>query len=319
MPPSSAATPLPNPIVVDCDPGIDDAVALLLAAASPDLATLSAITAVHGNVPLAATARNAQRIRALAGCYDVPVHAGCPRPMTAASLNAAHVHSDDGLGGVTLDDGPGGLAGEHGVDTLIRLGMAGHTVVAVGPLTNVAVALIKRPDLADVLPRLVVMGGGLDRGNVTPLAEFNIFADPEAARAVLTATDWPSASRPVVFPLDATRQAVVTTEWIDDLAASGGPICRAAAAMLSFYDRAVGARHGGVHVHDAMALAWTLRPDLFDVRPARLEVMTDSGAARGRTVADFASTAPGADIVVEVNAPAFLDWLRDRLMGLDAR
>lgn len=310
--------PVATDIVVDCDPGIDDAIALLLAIACPDRVSLSSITTTHGNVGLALTARNACKLRTLAGRPDVPVHAGCPRPLTAPLHDAAHVHGGNGLGGVDLPDGEGGIAAGHGVDALIAEAERGRTLVAVGPLTNVAVALIKRPDLAGRWPRVVIMGGGVNRGNVTPAAEFNIFTDPEAARTVLTTTDWPASGRPVLFPLDATHQALLGPEWIAELAASGGPVCRAAAAMLGGYETPSTAAQGGKCVHDAMAVAWTIRPDLFDTRPARVDVVTDSGAARGRTVADFASSEPTADIVIEVDAPAFTAWLLERLASLDA-
>ncbi len=253
-------SPPSTPILIDCDPGIDDAVALLLAFSCEEAVSVSAITAVAGNVGLATTARNARRVRELAGHDHVPVHAGCSGPLVAAPHHAAHVHGADGLGEVELGDGKGGLAVEHGVDALIRLAgdTAPPTVVAVGPLTNLAVALVKQPDIADRMPAPVIMGGALDGGNVTPLAEFNIFADPEAARRVLTTTSWPAAARPVVFPLEATHRALVTPAWIDRLAGEGGAICRSAADMLRFYNAAVGGKYGGVHVHDAMAVAWTI-------------------------------------------------------------
>lgn len=310
--------PAPTDIVVDCDPGIDDAIALLLAIACPDRVSLSSITTTHGNVGLALTARNACKLRTLAGRPDVPVHAGCPRPLTAPLHDAAHIHGGNGLGGVDLPDGEGGIAAGHGVDVLIAEAERGRTLVAVGPLTNVAVALIKRPDLAGRWPRVVIMGGGVDRGNVTPAAEFNIFTDPEAARTVLATTDWPAKARPVLFPLDATHQALLGPEWIAELAGSGGSVGRAAAAMLGGYETPSTAAQGGKCVHDAMAVAWTIRPDLFDTRPARVDVVTDSGADRGRTVADFASSEPTADIVKEVDAPAFAAWLLERLVSLES-
>ncbi|MFX4222854.1 MAG: nucleoside hydrolase [Thalassobaculum sp.] len=312
------ADPTPTDIVIDCDPGIDDAIALLLAIACPDRVRLSSITTTHGNVGLALTARNACKVRALAGRPDVPVHAGCPRPLTAPLHDAAHIHGGNGLGGVELPDGEGGVAAGHGVDALIAEAERGRTLIAVGPLTNVAVALIKRPDLAARWPRLVIMGGGVAAGNVTPAAEFNIFTDPEAARTVLTTTDWPKDALPVLFPLDATHQALLGPDWIADLAAAGGPVCRAAAAMLGGYETPSTAARGGKCVHDAMAVAWTIRPELFETRPVRLDVVTDSGASRGRTVADFASAEPTADIVTGVDAQAFIAWLQERLISLDA-
>ncbi|SDF67855.1 nucleoside hydrolase [Thalassobaculum litoreum] len=322
----------PTDIVIDCDPGIDDAIAILLAAACPQQVRISALTATHGNVGLALTARNACRLRSLAGLPEVPVHAGCPRPLTAPVHDAAHIHGGNGLGGVELADGDdghaegrgghaegrGGLAEAHGVDALIAEAQRGRTLVAVGPLTNVAVTLIKRPETAARWRRLVIMGGGVEKGNVTPQAEFNVFTDPEAARTVLTTTEWPVAARPVLFPLDTTHQALLSPDWIADLAATGGKVCRIAAAMLGGYDTPSTAAQGGKAVHDAMAVAWTIRPELFETRAARIDVVTDSGAARGRTVADFVSIEPTADIVTGVDAPAFIQWLKERLASLDA-
>ena len=317
-PSPSARTAAPADIVIDCDPGIDDAIAILLAAACPQQVRLSALTATHGNVGLALTARNACKVRALAGIPQVPVHAGCPRPLTAPVHDAAHIHGGNGLGGIDLPDGEGGIADGHGVDVLVAESRRERTLVAVGPLTNVAVSLIKRPETAAGWRRLVIMGGGVERGNVTPQAEFNIFTDPEAARTVLTTTEWPATARPLLFPLDATHQALLSPRWIADLSASGGEVCRIAAAMLGGYETPSTSERGGKAVHDAMAVAWTIRPELFETRAARIDVVTDSGASRGRTVADFASTEPTADIVTGVDAPVFTDWLMERLVSLDA-
>lgn len=135
---------------------------------------------------------------------------------------------------------------------------------------------------------------------------------------MLTTTLWPAEARPVLFPLDATHQALLSPAWIADLAASGGTVCRTAAAMLGGYETPSTAERGGKAVHDAMAVAWTIRPELFETRPARVDVVTDTGPSRGRTVADFASSEPTADIVTGVDAPAFIDWLKDRLVALDA-
>ena len=316
-PTAAAADFLPADIVIDCDPGIDDAIALLLAAACQERVRMSAITATHGNVGLDLTARNACKVRTLAGVPQVPVHAGCPRPLTAPMHDAAHIHGGNGLGGIDLPDGEGGLADGHGVDALIAEAKRGRTLVAVGPLTNVAVSLIKHPETASQWRRLVVMGGGVAKGNVTPHAEFNIFTDPEAALTVLTTTEWPADALPVVFPLDATHQALLSQEWIADLAATGGDICRTAAAMLGGYATPSTADRGGKAVHDAMAVAWTIRPELFESRACRIDVVTDSGAERGRTVADFASTEPTAEIVTGVDAPAFIAWLKECLVSLD--
>lgn len=307
--------PAITPVLIDCDPGIDDAIALLLGFACPEALRVEAITTVAGNVSLVHTTRNARRVRALAGRSDVPVHAGCPRPILAPPHHAAHVHGEDGLGGIGLIDDEGGLAARHAVDALAdrTAGSDPLTVVAVGPLTNLAMLLVKRPEVAERFGRVIVMGGGLARGNVTPLAEFNIFADPEAARIVVEA-----GLRPLVFPLDVTQQAAVTKADLERLSEGGGRITEAAVAMLRFYLEAVGARHGGVHIHDAMAVAYAIWPELFEVRAARLTVVTDTGDERGRTVADFGTGEANADIAVAVDAATFTDRLFDRIHALDA-
>lgn len=300
----------PRPLLIDCDPGIDDAIALLLAFSMTEALHVTAVTAVAGNVPLANTSRNACRFRGLAGRPEVPVFAGCPRPLVAQPYFATEVHGADGLGGVPLPGEPGGLAAQHGVDAIVEQLAArpGLAIAAVGPLTNVAVALVKRPDIAERIGKLVIMGGGLAIGNVTPAAEFNIFADPEAARTVIEA-----GLRPVLVPLDATHQAPVTTAAIEELAACGDGVAPQAAAMLRAYHGNVGTERPGTYVHDAMAVAVLIWPELFDLRPVRLSVVTDAGPERGRTVADFASREPNADVVVEFDADAFLNRLLERL------
>lgn len=304
---------MPVPLLIDCDPGIDDAIALLLAFASPEAVELTGITTVAGNVSLASTSRNATRIRGLAGRPEVPVFAGCPRPLLAQPVYADHVHGVDGLGGVPLPGEGGGLAAGHGVDAILEQAAARDrlAVAAVGPLTNLAVALVKRPAVARRIDTLVVMGGGLARGNVTPAAEFNVFFDPEAARTVIEA-----GLRPVLVPLDATHSAPVTAAMIDELAACGEGVAPEAAALLRAYHGNVGTDRPGAYVHDAMALAVLIWPELFERRPARLAVLTDAGPERGRTVADFASAEPNAEVVVGLDAPAFLERLFERLRGL---
>ena len=304
--------PHPRPLLIDCDPGIDDAIALLLAFSMPEALEVTGITTVAGNVSLTSTSRNAMRVRGLAARPEVPVFAGCPRPMLAQPVFADDVHGVDGLGGVDLPGESGGLAARHGVDALVEqtADRSGLAVAAVGPLTNLAVALVKRPEVARRIDTLVVMGGGLAHGNITPAAEFNVFFDPEAARTVVEA-----GLRPVLVPLDATHSAPVTAAMIDELAACGEGVAPEAAALLRAYHANVGTDRPGAYVHDAMALAVLVWPELFERRPARLEVRTDAGPERGRTVADFASSEPNAEVVVGLDAPAFLERLFARLRG----
>lgn len=306
----------PRPLLIDCDPGIDDAVALLLAFSMPERLRVTGVSTVAGNVPLSSTSRNAMRVRGLAGRPEVPVFAGCPRPMLARPVFAGGVHGADGLGGVALPGQPGGLAARHGVDAIVEQAAVhpGLAVAAVGPLTNLAVALVKRPEVADRIDTLVIMGGGLARGNVTPAAEFNIHFDPEAARAVLEA-----GLRPVLVPLDATQSAPVAPAMIDELESCGEGVAPEAAAMLRAYHANVGADRPGAYLHDAMALAVLVWPELFELRPARLTVVTDAGPERGRTVAEFTSSEPNADVVVGLDAAVFLERLFERLRAFPRR
>jgi purine nucleosidase len=302
----------PRPILIDCDPGIDDAVALLLAFSMPEALEVTGITAVAGNVPLAATERNARSIRGFAGRPEVPVFAGCPRPMMAAPRAAGDVHGMDGLGGVRLPGEAGGLAARHGVDAIVEqvADRPGLAVAAVGPLTNLAVAIVKRPDILNRIGTLVIMGGGIAKGNITSAAEFNIFVDPEAARTVFEA-----GLRPIVVPLDATHRAPVTAVMIDELRRCGEGVAPEVGRMLEAYHGNVGRDRPGAHVHDAMALAVLIWPELFEIRPARLSVVTDSGPERGRTIADFDSAEPNAEVVIDLDASLFLERLFGRLRG----
>ncbi|MCR9176480.1 MAG: nucleoside hydrolase [Alphaproteobacteria bacterium] len=295
-------------VLLDCDPGIDDAVAILLGLASPEISFVG-ITTVAGNVDLGCTTENALRVAALGGGLDIPVYPGCPKAILGAPPPAAHVHGNDGLGGVRLE--PGGMAqAEHGVQALLRIPgeVEDLSLVAIGPLTNLAVMLTQEPEVAGRIGRTVIMGGGIDGGNVTPAAEFNIHFDPEAARAVFE-----SRLRPVLVPLDLTRKAAVYEDWIDRLRAVGTPVARSASGMMDFYLEAVRHRGLGMIIHDATALAVEIWPELFDVRPARIQIVTDHGPERGRTRVDFDSSEPNGSVAVDLDAPTFTARLFERL------
>ena len=301
----------PKPVLLDCDPGIDDAVAILLGLASPEIA-FQAITTVAGNVPLSATSANALKIRTLAGRSDVPVFAGCPKAFLGAPPEAKHVHGGDGLGGVALPS-EGTLEPGHAIDTLLSVPetVDDLSLVAVGPLTSLGVLVTLRPEIAKRVARTVIMGGGIEGGNVTPHAEFNIHVDPEAARAVFE-----SDLNPILVPLECTRKAAASGEWIAKLKAVGTPVASASADMLSFYFDAVKHREQGVIIHDATALAVEIWPELFDIRQARVEVVTDHVPERGQTRVDFDSAEPNGSVAVDVDGPALLDRLFERLSSL---
>jgi purine nucleosidase len=224
-------------IIIDTDPGQDDAVAILLALASPEELDVLGIVAVAGNVPLAHTERNARRIVELAGRPEVPVYAGCIRPMVRALRTAEHVHGRTGLDGADLPDPKVPLQVKHGVDFIIDTLRAAEpgsvTLCTLGPLTDIGVALVKAPDIAQHVREIVMMGGAyFEVGNITPTAEFNIFVDPEAADVVM------KSGIPIVMsPLDLTHRMLTTRERLDAFAALGNKSGRTVSGLLSFSER----------------------------------------------------------------------------------
>ena len=227
----------PRPVIIDCDPGQDDAVALLLALASPDDLDVLGITCVAGNVPLELTQRNARTIVALAGRPDVPVHAGCPRPILRPLVTAERVHGKTGLDGYDWDEPATPLADGHAVDfivaTCLAAGDRAITLCPLGPMTNIAQAIVQAPAILPKLREIAFMGGAaLGPGNVTASAEFNIYTDPHAAQIVLG-----SGVPLTMFGLDVTHQAITTPARHRAIRAIGSPVSDAVSGMLSFYDR----------------------------------------------------------------------------------
>jgi purine nucleosidase len=297
-------------VVIDCDPGIDDAVALLLAFASPEEIDLRAITTVAGNVPAKLTEANARRIRDLARRPEVPVYAGCTRPLLRPLVVAEHIHGESGLDGGDLPPAAGKIALGHAVDRMIEevMGAPGEvTIVAVGPLTNLAMAIVKCPELVEQAADIVVMGGAAGAGNVTPHAEFNFYVDPHAARIVFEA-----GAVPVMHGLDVTRKARADEDWLAGMVALGSDVGRAVAGMLSFYGKS-----GGAGLHDVLAVGWLLWPELFTARPARVEIITDDVPEIGQSRVTFgAPDAPDTEVVTDIDAPVFLRRLAERLARL---
>jgi purine nucleosidase len=298
-------------IILDCDPGIDDAAAILLALASPDELEVLAITAVAGNVALELTERNARALVELAGRREVPVHAGCAGPLHGPPITAEHVHGANGLGGVVLPEPVRPLAAPHAADAIVEIVQAAKpgevTLVAVGPLTNLAVALRKEPRLAERLRRVVLMGGARDLGNVTPAAEFNIYVDPEAAAIVF------NAGVPItMFGLDVTHQVRLTAARLDRLVRQGP----AAAALARMFAPAVAKSPA---VHDACPIAWLIEPALFAGRSCRVEIETEGRWCRGRTVVDWharTAAAPNAEVMAEADEAGFFALFTERLARL---
>lgn len=306
-----------TPLLLDCDPGIDDAVAIILACASPELDLLG-VTTVSGNAGLEHTTRNARRLLALAGRPDVPVAAGAPRPLVRAQpARAAYVHGDDGVRGVPLPEPAAPLDPRHAV-TLLADTVAGSaepvTLVAVGPLTNVALFYALHPELAARLGGLVVMGGSVGAGNVTPAAEFNTWADPEAAYRVLTDPGLPGPVPTALVGLEVTFAVPVDESAVRRLATGGAP-GRAVAAMLGgaveFYHRT--RRTTSVAVHDAVAVVRVLRPDLFTARPATVSVDCTDGPGRGGTAVDLATPSSWLSVTTDVVAASVADLVVTRV------
>jgi purine nucleosidase len=306
---------MPRAIIIDTDPGIDDAVAILLALASPELLVLG-LVAVAGNLPLAATARNALSILELAGRPEIPVHAGCPRPISRTTIAAEYAHGEGGLGDLVLPPPALTLRPEHGVfyliDNLRQAAPHSVTICALGPLTNIATALVAAPDVAAGIAELVVMGGASHgAGNMTPAAEFNIYADPHAAALVFD-----SGLSITMMPLDVTRSMLSTAGHIAPIRALGTR-CGAAVAELIGPRRALG--QPPMAMHDACVIAYLLAPDLFRGRAANVAIETQSPLAMGMTVVDWQGLGgrkPNAKVIETVDADGVYRLLAERLARL---
>ncbi len=311
----------PRKIIIDTDPGQDDAVALLLALASPDELEVLAVTAVAGNVPLALTARNARSVRELAGAGHVPVHAGCDAPLERGLVTAEHIHGKTGLDGADLPEPTLPLASMGAVEAIVhhvrREPPGTVTLCPLGPLTNVATAFRHAPDIVARLDGIVLMGGAyFEVGNITPAAEFNIYVDPEAAAEVFA-----SGADITVLPLDATHKALVTEPRLRAIAAIGTPVARAVAGWLDFYQRFDLEKYGGqgAPLHDPCVIAHLLEPDLFAGRRINVEIETVSDLTRGMTVADWwgvTARTPNARFVGHVEAEGLFRLLTERLARL---
>jgi purine nucleosidase len=307
-------------IIIDTDPGQDDAVAILLALASPELDVLG-ITAVAGNVPLALTARNARVICDLARRTDVPVFAGCDRPLTRPLVTAEHVHGKTGLDGADLPDPVIPLQDAHAVDFLIdtlrREPPGSVTLCTLGPLTNIATAFARAPDIVPRVAEVVAMGGAyFEVGNITPAAEFNIYVDPEAAAAVLA-----SGVALTIVPLDVTHKALTTRARVEGFRALGTPVGHAVAGWTDFFERFDMAKYGseGAPLHDPLVIAYLLAPDLFTGRHVNVEIETEGRFTLGMTVADWwhvSGRPANAMFLGDVDAPGFYALLTDRLSRL---
>ena len=305
-------------IIIDTDPGQDDAVAILLALGSPDEVELLGITTVAGNVPLALTQKNARIVCEVAGKIDVPIYAGYDAPLERPLVTAEHVHGKTGLDGPELFEPTLPLTEGHGVDfiidTLRNNPAKTVTLCTLGPLTNIGAAFRKAPDIVDRVQEIVMMGGAyFEVGNITPAAEFNIYVDPEAADIVFK-----SGLPIVMMPLDVTHKALATKPRVQAFRDLGSRTGIFTAEMLDFFERFDVEKYGseGGPLHDPCVTAYILKPELFSGRYVNVEIETQSDLTLGMTVADWwgvTDRKPNAMFMSELDADGFFDLLTERL------
>lgn len=305
---------MPRPIIIDTDPGQDDAVAILLALTSDELDVLG-ITCVAGNVPLDLTQTNARKICELAGRADMKVFAGADRPMKRDLVTAEYVHGQTGLDGPDLPAPTMPLQDQYAVDFIVETCLAGRvTLCPLGPLTNIALALERAPEIAEQIEEIVLMGGGFfEGGNVTPAAEFNIYVDPHAADIVFR-----SGVPITVMPLDLTHSALTSRARVAAFEALGTAPGKATAELLDFFERYDAEKYGsaGGPLHDPNVIAFLLRPELYQGRHINVEVETKSELTMGMTVADWWGTSgrdANATWMRYVDDAGFFDLLVERI------
>lgn len=308
-------------IIIDTDPGQDDAVALLLALGSPDELEVLGLTAVAGNVPLELTARNARIVLEAAGRKDIPVYAGCDKPIARPLVTAEYVHGATGLDGPELFEPTFPVQEKNGVDFIIdtlRAEPEGTvTLCTLGALTNVATAFARAPDIIPQVKELVMMGGGyFEGGNITPAAEFNIYVDPEAADAVMK-----SGVPIVMMPLDVTHKVLTTKDRVAKIAALGTSVSKFVVDMLEFFERFDIEKYGsdGGPLHDPTVIAYLLKPELFTGRMCNVEIEVSSPLTLGMTVVDWWQVTQrphNAMVMGGVDADGFFELLTERLAKL---
>ena len=305
-------------IIIDTDPGQDDAVAILLALASPDEIEVLGITAVAGNVPLSLTEKNARIVCELAGRPDIPVYAGCDRPLKRKLVTAEHVHGKTGLDGPDLPEPEIKLQEKHGVDFIIDTIMQepenSISLCPLGPLTNIASAILKQPKIVSRIKKIVLMGGAyFEVGNITPAAEFNIFVDPDAAKIVFEA-----GIDMVVMPLDVTHKALVTEKRNEAFRQLKSPVGIAVAEMTDFFERFDKEKYGssGAPLHDPCVTAYLIDPKIFSGKNINVEIETKSDLTLGMTVADWwgvTDRKANTFFVGDLDSDKFFSLLTERL------
>ncbi|SDX10722.1 nucleoside hydrolase [Litoreibacter albidus] len=308
-------------IIIDTDPGQDDAVAMLLAFGSPEEVDVLGVTAVAGNVPLPLTEKNARIVCELAGRTDTKVFAGCDAPMSRKLVTAEHVHGKTGLDGPVMPDPTMPLQDQHAVDFIIdtlRAEPAGSvTLCPLGPLTNIAQAFERAPDVIERVQEIVLMGGAyFEVGNITPAAEFNIYVDPEAAKIVFG-----SGVPIVVMPLDVTHKALTNRNRVEAFRALGNEAGRMVAEWTDFFERFDKEKYGsaGAPLHDPCVIAYLIKPELFSGRHVNVEIETASELTLGMTVADWwrvTDRKPNAMFMSDIDAEGFFALLNERIARL---
>lgn len=308
-----------RPIIIDTDPGQDDAMAILLALGSPELDVLG-ITCVAGNTRLPAVIRNARIICELGNRREVPIFAGCDRPMVRDLVTAEHVHGPTGLDGPVWDEPTMPVQEQHAVDWLVETLLAATepiTLCPIGPLTNIAMALVREPGIIPNIREIVSMGGGyFVGGNVTPAAEFNIYVDPHAADVV-----YRSGVPLVAMPLDVTHKALMTRAWIADMGQIPGTLGSHVAAMLNYYQKFDIDRYDefGGPVHDPATIAYLIRPELFAGKDCFVQVETQSDITMGMTVVDYwgaLGRESNCTWMHEVDSDGFFALMHERIQSL---
>ncbi|WP_181703670.1 nucleoside hydrolase [Chthonobacter albigriseus] len=311
----------PRSIIIDTDPGQDDAVAIMLALGHAEALDVIGITAVAGNVGLPLTAKNSLKLLELAGRTDIPVYAGASAPLMVPLETAEYVHGETGLNGWTFPEPTTALRPEFGPDFIVEAVMSrppkSVTLCPLGPLTNIALAMAKEPRIADRIDKIVLMGGAqIEGGNVTPTAEFNIYVDPHAAARVFN-----SGAEIVVMSLDVTHQALIKRAWLNELAGLGTKCSEAFVGLLSFYERYDEEKYGsdGGPLHDPTTIAWLLKPELFKGKFVNVEIETTPGLCFGQTVVDRWSVTKrpkNATWITHVDADGFFDLILDAFRRL---
>jgi purine nucleosidase len=310
-------------VIIDCDPGQDDAVALFLAMASTAELEILGITAVAGNVPLELTQRNVRMMCDIAGRQDIPVFAGCDRPMVRDLLTAEKVHGKTGVDGVDIFEPWTPLQERHAVDFIVETLRVAEdesvTLVPTGPLTNIGTVIDRAPEVLPKIRQLVIMGGAMrEGGNYSPSAEFNILVDPHAADIVFR------CGRPITsMGLDVTHQVLSTRARVERIRQLGNPVAEATAGMLGFFERHDSKKYGveGAPLHDPCTIAWLLAPALFEGKVCNLSVETEAALTVGHTAVDFwhvTDRPHNVNWIHAVDADGFYDLLTERLARFGA-